>query len=63
MELSELKNKIIECFTGSKENLEEILEIIEKDKSIFPFNEYEYLICNLIEKGGLTYQQYIDIKN
>jgi hypothetical protein len=35
---------------------------VEKDQAIFPFNEYEYLICNLIEKGGLTYEQYLDIR-
>lgn len=62
MELSELKIKIIESFTGSAEILEEIIELVEYDQSIFPFNEYEHLICNLIEKGGLTYEQYIDIR-
>lgn len=62
MELSELKTKIIESFTGSAEELEEVLQLIDDDKSIFPFNEYEHLICNLIEKGGLTYEQYIDIR-
>ncbi len=35
---------------------------MEDDQSFFPFNEYEHLICNLIEKGGLTYEQYIDIR-
>ncbi len=32
------------------------------DLSVFPFNEYEYLICSLIEKDGLTYEQYLDIR-
>ncbi|MCC6845154.1 MAG: hypothetical protein LC116_03120 [Bacteroidetes bacterium] len=36
--------------------------MIDDDRSIFPFNEYEHLICNLIERGGLTYEQYIDIR-
>lgn len=62
MELSALKNKIIESFKGSKKDLEEVLQIIENDQSIYPFNEYEHLICQLIEKGGLTHQQYIDIR-
>jgi hypothetical protein len=62
MELSVLKNKIMESFVGSKENLEEILQEVENDKSVYPFNEYEYLICQLIEKNNLTYQQYIDIR-
>lgn len=62
MELSELKAKIIESFTGATEDLEEIFQIIDDDQSIFPFNEYEHLICHLIERGGLSYEQYIDIR-
>jgi hypothetical protein len=62
MELSELKTKIIESFTGSAEDLEDVLQMVEDDKSIFPFNEYEHLICNLLERGGLSYKQYIDIR-
>lgn len=62
MELSALKIKIIESFTGSAKDLKEVLQIIEEDRSIFPFNEYEHLICNLIERGGLSYAQYIDIR-
>lgn len=62
MELSELKTKIIESFAGSAKDLEEVLQMVEDDQSIFPFNEYEHLICNLIEKGGLSYEQYIDIR-
>lgn len=63
MELSELKDKIISCFTGSINELNEVLQIIENDKSIFPFNEYEHLICNLIERGGLTFNKYIEIRS
>lgn len=62
MELTELKNKIIDSFTGSEKDLDEVLSIIEEDHAIFPFNEYEHLICNLIERGGLTYDQYIEIR-
>jgi len=62
MELTELKTKIIESFTGSAGDLEEVLQMVEDDQSIFPFNEYEHLICNLIERGGLTYEQYIEIR-
>ena len=62
MELSALKNKICESFRGSPQELQEILEIVENDDAVFPFNEYERLICGLINKGGLTYQQYIDIR-
>jgi hypothetical protein len=62
MELSELKTKIIQSFKGSTKDLEDILRIIEDDKSIYPFNEYEHLICHLMEKGELSYEQYIDIR-
>jgi hypothetical protein len=62
MELTELKTKIIESFSGSVSDLEEVLQMVDDDQSIFPFNEYEHLICNLIERGGLTYKQYIDIR-
>ena len=62
MELIELKNKICESFTGSQEDLQEVLDIVEEDQAVFPFNEYEHLICNLIEKDGLTYEQYLEIR-
>lgn len=62
MELTELKDRIIEFFNGSNEDLEKVLAIVEEDQAIFPFNEYEHLICNLIEKGGLSYDQYLDIR-
>lgn len=63
MELSELKNKIILSFSGSESDLRKILDIVEQDQAVFPFNEYEYLICNLIENGGLTYNQYLEIRS
>lgn len=62
MELSELKNKIISSFSGSKKDREVVLSIIEDDDAIFPFNEYEHLICNFMGKDGLTYNQYLDIR-
>ena len=62
MELSELKNKICKCFTGSSREIQKILQIINQDKSVFPFNEFEYLICHLIEIDELTFQQYLDIR-
>jgi len=63
MELSELKDKIISSFTGAKNDLEFVLALVEQDESVFPFNEYEHLICSLIEKGGLTYDQYMKIRS
>lgn len=62
MELTELRDRIIEAFSGSKEDLEKVLAIVEDDQAIFPFNAYEHLICNLVEKGGLTYEHYLDIR-
>jgi len=62
MELIELKNKIVSSFQGSESDLLEVLNLVESDRAIFPFNEYEHLICNLIHKGGLTYDQYIQIR-
>lgn len=62
MELTELKDRIRASFTGSKQDLEEVIAIVEADRAIFPFNEYEHLICNLINRGGLSYEQYIEIR-
>jgi len=62
MELSELKDRITSVFSGSQDDLEDVLRLVEEDQAIFPFNEYEHLICNLIQKGGMTYDQYIEIR-
>ena len=62
MELTELKNKIINSFDGSKNDLADMLTLIDKDEAIFPFNEYEHLICALINKGNMTYEQYLEIR-
>jgi len=62
MELTELRDKIRSSFTGSEEDLEAVIAIVEEDRAIFPFNEYEHLICNLINRGGLSYEQYIEIR-
>jgi hypothetical protein len=63
MELTELKSRICEAFEGDAAELARILEIIEDDTSIFPFNEYEHLICNLINDGGLTFDAYMEIRS
>lgn len=62
MELSKLKSKICESFQGEKADLERILKLVEEDESVFPFNEYEHLICNLVEIGGLTFGKYVQIR-
>lgn len=56
MELTELKKKISEKFSGSEEQLRDVLDLVAQDYAVFPFNEYEYLICNLINRGHLTFQ-------
>jgi hypothetical protein len=62
MELVEFNNKIIALFSGSNEDLDAFLNIVEENRSIFPFNEYEDLICHLMEKCGLPYEQYFEIR-
>lgn len=62
MELSELKNRICANFSGSEEQLKTILDFVDEDHSIFPFNEYEYLTCHLLANGGLTFEQYLEIR-
>ena len=62
MELTELKDRIIAAFSGTKSDLANVLTMVEDDRSVFPFNEYEYLICSLIDKGGMNYDQYIEIR-
>lgn len=62
MELIDLKNRICETFTGTQDELKRILVIVDEDRAIFPFNEYEHLICNLIEAKGLTYDDYLEIR-
>jgi len=62
MEITELKSRICEEFTGSGEELSLILRLVEEDKSVFPFNEYENLICHLIDAGGLTFANYMEIR-
>ncbi|NUN07219.1 MAG: hypothetical protein HUU57_15845 [Bdellovibrio sp.] len=63
MELTELKDRIIKSFNGPEEHLHAVLQIVAADRSIYPFNEYEHLISSLINTGGLTYQQYLEIRS
>lgn len=62
MELTELKDRIVATFSGTESDLADVLAMVEQDQSVFPFNEYEHLICNLIDKGGMSYDQYIEIR-
>ncbi|MEI8362907.1 MAG: hypothetical protein WCG35_06775 [Betaproteobacteria bacterium] len=63
MDLTELKNRICSCFTGSGGELDILLKMVDDDRSIYPFNDYEHLICNLIENNGLTFEQYLEIRS
>lgn len=60
MELSELKDKILECVPN--EDLEDVLLLFDNDTSVFPFNQYELLLNELIKRGVITYNQYIEIR-
>lgn len=62
MELTELKNRICESFSGDRGELQKILDLVDEDQAIFPFNEYEHLICHLINIDGLTFEQYMEIR-
>ena len=62
MELTELKNRIIEHFCGSKAELNSVLNIFETDTAVFPFNEYELFITTLIANNQLTFDSYCEIR-
>jgi hypothetical protein len=62
VELTELKNRICESFVGDGEELRKVLDLVDEDQAIFLFNEYEHLICHLININGLTFEQYIEIR-
>lgn len=62
MELTELKHKIISAFDGDQDELFGIIEMIEEDYAVFPFNEYELLFATLINKGGISYEKYLEIR-
>ena len=49
MELSDLKEHILDSYQGSKDELETILTLVDEDRSVFPFNEYEHLITLLMD--------------
>lgn len=63
MDLIDLKNRIIACYSGEQDDLELLLALVEEDKAIFPFNEYEHLIYYMLGRGNMTFQQYLDLRN
>jgi hypothetical protein len=62
MELLELKNNILDFFTGDTNELDKIIDVIKNDKAIFPFNEYEYLLQEFINKKYLSFEDYLNIR-
>ena len=62
MELSELKDKILEAFSGTEEELSAILQDVSSDHAVFPFNEYELMLTACIAHGKITYEKYQDIR-
>jgi len=63
MDLIQLKANIIRYFNGSQEELDNLLHFIDQDKSVYPFNEYEYFIVYLIHTNNLTFNDYLDLRN
>ena len=59
MELLELKHKILDGFSGEKTELDKIIASVENDKSVFPFNEYEYLLQYFINSNKISFKQYL----
>jgi len=63
MELSDLRNRICAAFSGKPSDLERVLQIVEEDDAVFPFNEYEHLICHLLDGNTLTFEEYMEIRS
>jgi hypothetical protein len=62
MELSELREQLCRAFLGSADELEQILQTVADDRSVFPFNEYEHLIGQMLGVNKLTIEQYCEIR-
>lgn len=63
MELTELEALIRKTFRGSTEELEMLLLQAQKNKGVYPFNEYEYLLSTMLEEGNITHEEYTSIRN
>ena len=62
MELIELKNKILSHFHGDDVEKQQLVELIERDRAVYPFNEFELLISTLLAKESMTYHDYLEIR-
>jgi hypothetical protein len=63
MELTELRNRLIGLFSDSEQLRVNILDIVENDQTVFPFNEYEHMICHMLNHEILNFQEYLDLRN
>ncbi len=63
MELTELKRQIRHYFRGSEEEFASLLNVFERDDSVFPFNQYEYFLTTMIAREYITYGDYLRIRN
>lgn len=63
MEISELKDKIISAFHGTKSELQEVLQMMDEDNAVYPFNEFEFMIATLLHRGWLTYEEYRNLRS
>jgi hypothetical protein len=62
MDLIELKSKICDSFSGTAEQLAEILRVVDEDRAIFPFNEFEHMLAIMIDRSGLTFDEYLEVR-
>ena len=63
MELIELKEILLKYTKKlSKSDKDNLLLELEDLASIYPFNEYEYIIANLLSRDILKYREYIKIR-
>ena len=58
-ELVKQLNELIERL----ENASEFRQELDSLTSVFPFNEYEYIISNLLASDRLTFEEYLDLRN
>lgn len=64
MELLELKEILLQYTNElSKLDKDNLMVELENLASIYPFNEYEYIIANLLSKNILEHKEYIKIRN
>ncbi|MCD6594993.1 hypothetical protein J7L68_04875 [bacterium] len=56
-------NQQLDKLIGRLENALEFKDELNNLISAYPFNEYEYIISNLLAKNKLTYDEYLDLRN